>query len=109
MTHWELTRLVCYTVAAPVLLYLSLAMARNRLYAQGCFYLAMSLLFAWFLLEVTLISADVNTREMRFMATPLVVLATGSAVWMLINLLHWRRAVCSRRTIVKRKVSIGNR
>lgn len=92
MTHWEWTRLVCYTVAAPTLLYLALAMARNRLYAQAVFYLAVSLLFAWFLFEVTLIGAGINTREMRYMATPLVVMATISAVWMVVNLLRWRLA-----------------
>lgn len=92
MTHWELTRLLCYTVAAPVLLYLALAMARNRLYAQACFYLAISLLFTWFLFEVTMIGAGVNTREMRFLATPFVVMAALSAVWMAANLAQWRLA-----------------
>lgn len=90
MSHWELMRLTCYTVAAPVLLYLALAMARNRLYAQACFYLAVSLLFTWFLFEVTLIGAGVDTREMRFVATPLVVMATIAAVWMAGNLAQWR-------------------
>lgn len=92
MTHWELTRLVCYTVSAPVLLYLALAMMRNRLYAQACFYLATSLLFTWFLFEVTLIGAGVNTRELRFVATPLVMMSAVSAVWIAVNLAQWRRA-----------------
>ncbi len=96
MTHWELTRLLCYTVTAPVLLYLALAMARNRLYAQACFYLAISLLFAWFLFEVTLIGAGVNTREIRFMATPIVFMAMVSVVWMAVNLAQWRRSGCRR-------------
>lgn len=103
MTHWEITRLVCYTVAAPTLLWLSLAMARNRLYAQACFYLAISLLFAWFLFEVTMIGAGVNTRDMRFLATPLVAIAACSAVWMAINLLQLRRTVCYRRTKMARR------
>lgn len=91
MTTWELTRLACYTVAAPVLLYLALSMARNRRYAQACFYLAVSLLFAWFLFEVTLIGAGVNTRELRFIATPLVIVITISALWIMVDLLQWRR------------------
>ena len=91
MNHWEITRLICYAVAAPARLYLALAMLRNHLYSQGVFYLSISLLFGWFVFETTLASTGVSTRAYRFVATPAVVAAGISAVWMVWQMLSWRR------------------
>lgn len=82
MTHWEITRMVCYSLAAPSLLYLALFMLRNRSWAAGVFYLSVSLLFLWYLFDLTMVAAGVNEREMRWLATPLTVAAAVSAVWM---------------------------
>lgn len=81
MTHWEITRMSCYVIAAPTLLYLALFMARQRLYAQMCLYLSLSLLFVWYAVEITLASTGVNTREYRIIGTPMIVMATVSVLW----------------------------
>jgi hypothetical protein len=98
MTIWEILRMGCYTIAAPSLLYLALWMGRQRLYAQMCFYASLSLLFIWYMVEITIAATGINTREYRVIGTPMVVSATISAVWMAMNLVRarmWRRELLS--------------
>jgi len=91
MSHWEITRLVCYTVAAPLLLYIALRMARSRQLAYATFFVSISLLFMWYMVEVTLLSSGINTREYRIIATPLVVAATTASLWMVLDLRRYKR------------------
>jgi hypothetical protein len=77
--------MLCYVIAAPTLLYLTLFMVRQRLYAQACLYGALSLLFVWYVAEITIASTGVNTREYRAIGTPMIVLATISAVWIAVQ------------------------
>lgn len=83
--------MVCYTILAPGTLYLAMWMARQHLYAQMCFYGSMALLFIWYMVEITIASTGVNTREYRVIGTPMVVTATISAVWMVINIARLRK------------------
>ncbi len=91
MSHWELTRLLCYTIAAPMLFYMALRMARSRQPAYALFFASISLLFVWYMVEVTLLSSGINTREYRPLATPLVVMAALSSLWMVIDLRQFHR------------------
>lgn len=92
MSHWEITRLVCYTIAAPLLLYMALRMARSRQLAYALFFFSISMLFTWYMVEVTLLSSGLDTRQYRIIATPLVVMATMASAWMVFDMrrYHWR-------------------
>lgn len=91
MTIWELTRMFCYVISAPALFYLALWLARQHHYAQMCFTMSISLLFVWYMVEITIASTGVNTREYRVIGTPMVVTATIAAVWMVLNAIRIRR------------------
>lgn len=90
MTIWEAVRMVCYVILAPTMLYLTLWMARQHLYAQMCLYASLSLLFGWYMVEITISATGINTREYRVIGTPMVVVATISAVWMVVNVVRVR-------------------
>lgn len=91
MSAWEITRLACYTISAPLLLWIALGMMRSRMHAQGLFLLSISLLFFWYMVDVTMVSNGTSTRETRDMATALVVMATSGVVWMSIKHYQWQR------------------
>lgn len=91
MTLFEVTRLACYTISAPLLLWIALGMIRSRMHAQGLFLLSISLLFFWYMVDVTMVSNGTSTRETRNTATALVVMATGGVVWMAIKHYQWQR------------------
>lgn len=93
--------MVCYAVAAPALLYVALFNLRNRMFAHGLFFMAISLLFCWYLFDITLIAAGVEERDMRWIATPLTVLAAGAAVRMAFSASRLCRLMYLRR---KRRV-----
>lgn len=76
MTHWELTRLVCYTVGAPAALYVMFFLVRARSYAWATFLGGLGLLWIWYMVEITIASTGVNTRPYRVIGTPLVVVST---------------------------------
>lgn len=94
----------CYAAGAPALLYLALFALRNRRVAAGLFYLSISLLFCWYLFDLTLISAGINEREIRWIATPLTVMAALSAVWMAVSAAR----VCYRIKELKERKGNGN-
>ena len=89
MTSWEVVRMVCYTASAPALLYLALAAGRQRQYARASFDAALSLLFVWYMVEISIASSGINTRQYRVIGTPMVVTIAISAVWMVADL--WRQ------------------
>ncbi|MBP8293747.1 MAG: hypothetical protein KAX65_13310 [Caldilineaceae bacterium] len=91
MTHWEITRLVCYTISAPLLLWLALGLLRDHARALGLFMLSICLLFTWYMVDVTLVSSGASTRDTRNFATLLVVMATIGTIWMAVERYQWRR------------------
>ncbi len=93
--------MVSYSLAAPALLYVAIFHLRNRMYASGLFYLAISLLFCWYLFDLTLVSAGVEERELRWVATPLTVAAAVGALWLAFNASRLCRLMYIRR---KRRV-----
>lgn len=98
--------MVCYAVSAPALLYVALFYLRNRQFAAGVFHLAISLLFCWYLFDLTMISAGVEERHMRWIATPVTVVAAGAAVALAFNASRTCRVMALRR---KRRQVTGDR
>lgn len=80
MTHWEILRLACYVIVVPALLYLTLHNGRRRAYAYAAFFGSQTLLFAWYVVEITIASTGVNTREYRVIGTPMIVIMTAAIV-----------------------------
>ncbi len=80
MTFWEIVRMVCYVVGAPALLYLALWLTRHRLYVAALGVGALSALFVWYTVEITIAATGLNTREYRVIGTPMVLMITVSAV-----------------------------
>lgn len=107
MNGYEMTRLLCYTISAPTLLYLALAQWRSRRYAQATFYLSISFLFAWFVFEASVASSGASTREMRFLATPFVVVAMVSVVAMAAQQADARRKLAAWKGRHERHNSMG--
>ncbi len=85
MTIWEITRMACYVVAAPSMLWLALFAMRHRMYAQMCLYGALAALFTWYMAEITIASTGINTREYRVIGTPMVVAIAVSALWLAVG------------------------
>lgn len=88
MTHWEIARLACYVLSAPALLYLSLHNVRARLYSYAVFYGSLALLFSWYVLEISIASTGVNTREYRVFGSPMVFAMTTALMLIVAGL--WR-------------------
>lgn len=80
MTIWEIVRMICYVIAAPALLYLALWLAHYRMHVAAVGLGALSALFVWYMIEITLASSGVNTREYRVIGTPMIVIITIAAV-----------------------------
>ena len=97
MTHWELTRMLCYSLGAPALLYLGLFYLRNRMYANGMFYVAVALLFGWYLVDLTAVATGTSVREARWIATLPTIVAAVSAVWMAMTATRLCRVIHARR------------
>ena len=93
--------MACYVVAAPAALYLALLLARNRFYSWACFFGSLSMLFAWYVVELTIAATGTNTSEYRIIGTPLVLIGTVSLVWMVLDLRH-HGTVQFIRTIMER-------
>lgn len=96
MTIWEIIRMICYVISAPTLLYLALVTGRRRMYAQTALCASWSILYIWYMVEITIAATGVNTREYRVIGTPMVVAATISAVWMAVNSVWPRLSLRSR-------------
>ena len=77
---WEWIRLLCYTGAAPAAIYLALRAVHRRDGMFALFWCALALLFAWYLLDLTMVSLGISSRETRNFATPITVFATGGVV-----------------------------
>lgn len=101
MTHWEMTRMACYVVAAPAALWLALLLARHHLYSWACFFGSLVMLFVWYVAEITIASTGINTREYRVIGTPMVLVATVSLVWMVLDL-RYRGVIRLLLTIMQR-------
>ena len=80
MTLPEVTRLVCYFVGAPIFLILASDNFSNRKRVEGVRDLGISLVFLWYMIEITMISSGINTREYRVIGTPTIMAITAAGV-----------------------------
>ena len=91
MTWIEIVRVACYVLASPALLFLAIHTAQHKVFAVALFYGSISLLFAWYVIEITLASTGLNTREYRVIGTPFVLSATVGVLWIVADLFHHLR------------------
>ena len=76
MTYPEIIRMICYMIGAPSFLVLALDGFRHRNTLQGVKDLGFSMLFLWYMVEISLISTGMNTREYRVIGTPMIIAVT---------------------------------
>lgn len=88
MTPWEFARLACYALSAPALLYLAMHSARQRQFSHAWLYGSLSALFLWYMVEITIASSGINTREYRVIGTPMVMALTASVLAIAVDI--WR-------------------
>ena len=72
--------MVCYVVASLALLYKALALFHVRYLGGAWLRLFISALFAWYMVELTMISHGMDTRYYRVIGTPMIVGLTAVAV-----------------------------
>lgn len=92
MTVFEIIRMVCYVVAPIALLYKALALLHENHYGGAWLRLFLLLLFAWYMVELTLLGRGIDTRDYRIVGTPLVIGITVVAVAQAVEVWRQRRA-----------------
>lgn len=74
MTIWEVVRMACYTIGAPAALFVALWLWRQRMRVAAVGVASLSVLFLWYMAEITLASTGIDTREYRVIGTPMIVI-----------------------------------
>lgn len=87
MTSAEFIRIVCYMIGAPAFLILALDGFNHHRPLHGIKDLGFSMLFLWYMIEITLISTGVNTREYRIIGTPMIIAVTATGALLAGNIL----------------------
>lgn len=76
MTYPEIARMVCYVIGAPAFALLAFDGFRQHTYWYALRDLAVSLLFSWYMIELTMIGKGINTRDYRIIGTPMIIVVT---------------------------------
>jgi len=76
MTIPEITRVVCYVIGAPAFMILASDNFINHRRLHGFKDLGISLVFFWYMIEISMISSGINTREYRVIGTPMIITIT---------------------------------
>ena len=79
MNQAEILRLACYAASAPAFLLLAFHSARQHDWWHSVMYAALSLLFSWYMIEISMAATGLNTREYRIIGTPMVVGISSAA------------------------------
>lgn len=87
MTSAEFIRIVCYMIGAPSFLILALDGFNHHRPLHGIKDLGFSVLLLWYMIEITLISTGVNTREYRIIGTPMIIAITTTGALLAGNIL----------------------
>lgn len=77
---WEWIRLICYVSATPAACYLAVRAGHRHDGMHALLWSGLASLFSWYLLDLTMLSIGISSRETRSFATPLTVFATGGVV-----------------------------
>lgn len=75
---WEWVRLISYAVSLPAAFYLSMRMARRGDAPLSMLLAVLACLFGWYLVDLTMVSVGMSSRETRNLATPLTVVVAGN-------------------------------
>lgn len=75
---WEWVRLTAYVVSLPAAFYLSFRFARRGDSPLSMLLAGLACLFGWYLVDLTMVSIGMSSRETRNFATPLTVFVAGS-------------------------------
>ena len=80
--------MLCYTGAVPAACYLALREGHRR---DGMFVLlwsGLALMFGWYLVDLTMLSAGISSRGTRNFATPITVFVAGGIVSIALREMH---------------------
>lgn len=80
MTEAEILRMFCYVVASVAGMRLLLYHLRTGDYGHALLFGSMTALFTWYIVEITIASTGINTREYRVIGTPMVIAMTVALV-----------------------------
>lgn len=75
---WEWMRIIAYAVSVPAACYLSLRFAHRKDAPLSMLMAGLACLFGWYLVDLTMVSVGISSRETRNVATPITVFAAGS-------------------------------
>ena len=81
MTWWEVFRMACYVISSIAAGRLFFVVLRARIIPAAFLFGGMTLLFLWYMIEITVASTGVNTREYRVFGTPMVAIITFGLTW----------------------------
>ncbi len=82
---WEWVRIIAYAVAIPASCYLSFRLAHRGDKPLSMMFAGLTILFGWYLLDLTMVSVGMSSRETRNFATPITVFTAGSLAVMVIR------------------------
>ena len=91
MTVFELIRMACYLIAPIALLYKAFSLLHEKHYGGAWLRLFMLLLFAWYMVELTLLGQGIDTRDYRIIGTPMIIGITVVAVAQAVGVWRERR------------------
>lgn len=85
---WEWIRLLCYVCVVPSACYLAVRAYNRHEGMHTLMWSGMALLFSWYLVDLTMVSLGISSRETRSFATPITVFVTGGIVVMALQQLR---------------------
>ncbi len=85
---WEWLRLICYASATPAACYLAVRASHRHDGMQALLWSGLALMFGWYMIDLTMISAGISSRETRSFATPITVFVSGGIVSMALREMH---------------------
>lgn len=75
---WEWVRVVAYAVSVPAACYLFFRFMHRGDMPLAMLMAGIACLFGWYLVDLTMVSVGLSSRETRNFATPITVFAAGS-------------------------------
>ncbi|MBP8292611.1 MAG: hypothetical protein KAX65_07555 [Caldilineaceae bacterium] len=81
MTELEIFRMACYVISTIAAGRLFLKSWHERMMPATLLFGSLTLLYVWYIIEITIASTGVNTREYRAIGTPMVMLVASALVW----------------------------
>lgn len=77
---FDATRIAGYVIISTVLMVNAISMFKIKSPVLGTMHLSFSLFFGWLIVEAALSSSGVDTRNLRVVATPAVIVVAATSV-----------------------------